>query len=146
MLQIALFLIPFTLKRVETTTAILFLQLLLSPKRTDEALALCKISGGQEIQEMPEATHVRIHWLVLTHRLFCSAYLLIHAQTVEASNRDPCPLTIQNSPVDQTCVQAIAQPFDMVSDVNLQGTVDFGYQFQRATILGIHDLEARRAL
>ncbi|XP_039160515.1 probable transcription factor At5g61620 [Eucalyptus grandis] len=74
------------------------------------------------------------------------AYLLIHAQTVEASNRDPCPLTIQNSPVDQTCVQAIAQPFDMVSDVNLQGTVDFGYQFPRATILGIHDLEARRAL
>lgn len=101
-------------------------QLLLSPKGPDEALALCKIAGGQEIQEIPEATLMITHWVVLAHQLFGSAHLLIHAQTVEASNRDPCPLSVQNSPVDQTFVQAITQHFDMVSNMNRQGTVDSG--------------------
>lgn len=117
-------------------------QLLLSPKCTDEAPALCKNTGGQKIQGIPEATIVITHWVVLTHQLFCSAHLLIQAQlTVEASNRDPCPLTVQNSLAHQTFVQAIAEHFHMVSDVNLQG-----HQFPHATILGIHDLEAWWAL
>ncbi|KAF8042467.1 hypothetical protein BT93_A0942 [Corymbia citriodora subsp. variegata] len=119
MLQIALFLMPFTLKIVETTATNSKMksrhagkelrQLLLSPKWNNEALALCKIIGRQEIQEIPEATPA-ITYCVINRLSRC-------------------------------------EPIDMVSDVNPQGTVDFMYhQIPCATVLGIHDLEAQRAL
>lgn len=100
---------------------------------------------GNKIQEIPEARLSVPARVLRIHHLLHRRHFHVHRQAMDSGDGDPPLLAVKRDPVQHALVPSVAQHFELIADVDLQGAVDHGDE-SPGIVGGVEDLEARRVL
>ena len=101
--------------------------------------------GQQEVKEVLEAASPIHFRVLLADQLLGAAHLLMHGEAMDAGDRNPRLVRIEDGPMDEGLELTIAQNFQVVSDVDMEGPRDSGDSRPRDVVM-VHHFKPRGAL